>query len=208
MYSPVELRVKRAVDLFSAAAGLAATAPLLAGIAALVRLTSPGPALYRQTRVGKGGRPFTLLKFRSMRPSEPGPQITAGGDARVTPLGRVLRRTKLDELPELVNVLRGEMSLVGPRPEVPRYVDRWPAGHRGLVLAVRPGLTDPATIRFRNEEEILRRAKDPERTYEEEILPAKVAMYREYLERATVLTDLRVLLDTLLVVAFPSRSGR
>jgi lipopolysaccharide/colanic/teichoic acid biosynthesis glycosyltransferase len=206
MYSPLELKLKRLIDAAAAAMGLAATAPALLGAAALVRATSPGPALFRQTRVGRGGRPFTMLKLRSMRPGGSGPQVTAGGDARVTPLGRLLRRTKLDELPELLNVLRGDMSLVGPRPEVPRYVERWPAAHRAFVLSVRPGLTDPATVRFRNEEEILARAADPERAYVEEILPAKVAMYRDYLERSSLLTDARVLLDTLLVIAFPSRS--
>lgn len=206
MYSRRELAAKRALDIAAAAVGLAATAPLLGAIAVVVRRTSPGPALFRQTRVGRDGKPFDMLKFRTMRvaaPGESGPQVTAGGDARITQVGRVLRRTKLDELPELLNVLRGDMSLVGPRPEVPKYVAHYSAEDKASVHSVRPGLTDPATVRFRSEEEILARAEDPERAYIEDVLPTKVRMYKDYLERASLLGDVRILADTLLVILVP-----
>lgn len=206
MYSRRELAAKRALDIAAAAAGLAATAPLLGAIAIVVRRTSPGPALFRQTRVGRDGKPFEMLKFRTMRvaaPGEVGPQVTAGGDARITAVGRVLRKTKLDELPELLNVLRGDMSLVGPRPEVPKYVAHYSQEDKASVHSVRPGLTDPATVRFRSEEEILARADDPERAYIEDVLPTKVRMYKDYLEGASLLGDLRILVETLFVIAVP-----
>ncbi len=206
MYSARELALKRVLDITAAAAGLAATAPLLAVIAVAVRRTSPGPALFRQTRVGKDGRPFQMLKFRTMSvPKTPdtGPQVTAGGDSRVTRIGRVLRRTKLDELPELVNILRGEMSLVGPRPEVPKYVAHYTDAERAAVHRVRPGLTDPATVRFRSEEEILARAADPEQAYVDDVLPTKIQMYKDYLEGASFVGDLRILGETVRVVLVP-----
>jgi lipopolysaccharide/colanic/teichoic acid biosynthesis glycosyltransferase len=208
MYSPVELKVKRAIDVAASAAGLAATAPLLAAIALLVRRSSPGPALFRQARVGRGGLPFEMLKFRTMRAGGGGPEVTAGGDARITPVGRFLRRTKLDELPELLNVLRGDMSLVGPRPEVPRYVALYTDEERAAVHGVRPGLTDPATVRFRNEEDVLARAADPQKAYADEVLPVKIRMYKEYLERASLAGDLRILLETARVVLFPRAAAR
>jgi len=206
MYSRRELAAKRALDIAAAAAGLAATGPLLGAIAIVVRRTSPGPALFRQTRVGRDGKPFEMLKFRTMRvaaPGEVGPQVTAGGDTRITAVGRVLRKTKLDELPELLNVLRGDMSLVGPRPEVPKYVAHYSQEDKASVHSVRPGLTDPATVRFRSEEEILARADDPERAYVEDVLPTKVRMYKDYLEGASLLGDLRILVETLFVIAVP-----
>ena len=206
MYSLRELALKRAFDITAAAAGLAATAPLLAVIAVAVRRTSPGPALFRQTRVGKDGEPFEMLKFRTMNvqaEGETGPQITAEGDARITRIGRVLRRTKLDELPELVNILRGEMSLVGPRPEVPKYVRYYSEADRAAVHRVRPGLTDPATVRFRSEEELLARTPNPETAYLQDVLPTKIQMYREYLDNASFVGDLRILGETARVVLLP-----
>jgi lipopolysaccharide/colanic/teichoic acid biosynthesis glycosyltransferase len=200
--------VKRAFDMVASAVVLVIGAPLYLCIALLVRIISPGPVLFRQTRVGRGGQPFTMFKFRTMRASECGPQVTGAGDVRVTSVGRFLRRTKLDELPEFFNVLRGEMSIVGPRPEVPRYVELWPAEHKAVVLSVRPGITDPATVRFRNEEDILSRAEDIERAYIEEMLPVKVGRYREYIENASLLSDTRILIETVLVVVFPSSAGR
>lgn len=208
MYSPGELVAKRALDIVLAAAGLVATAPLLAATAVLIRVSSPGPALFRQTRVGRGGRPFELLKFRTMHTGNHGPQITRDRDPRITTVGRVLRKTKLDELPELLNVIRGDLSLVGPRPEVPRYVAMYPAEMREVLQRYRPGITDPATIQFRNEEEILARATDPEAAYVEEILPEKLRMYREYLESASLGGDVRILVDTLWAVVFPSTSPK
>lgn len=206
MYSARELALKRVLDITAAAAGLAATAPLLALIAVAVRRSSPGPALFRQTRVGKDGEAFQMLKFRTMSVAttpDAGPQVTAGGDLRVTPIGRMLRKTKLDELPELVNVLRGEMSLVGPRPEVPKYVAHYSDADKAAVHRVRPGLTDPATIRFRSEEEILARASDPEQAYIDEVLPTKIQMYKEYLDGASLVGDLRILGQTARVVLVP-----
>ena len=196
----------RAVEIALAAAGLLVTAPLLVLSAGAVVLTSGRPALYRQRRVGRGGRLFTLVKFRTMRPSSGGPQITRRGDDRVTPVGRVLRRTKLDELPELWNVLRGDMSFVGPRPEVERFVQpddpRWRE-----ILRVRPGLTDPVTLSLRDEERILAAvAGDPEAYYRETLQPLKLAGYVEYLRRRTWKTDLVVICDTLRALVVPSQA--
>jgi lipopolysaccharide/colanic/teichoic acid biosynthesis glycosyltransferase len=165
-------------------------------IAAMVRLSSPGPALFKQQRVGRGGRRFTLLKFRSMKPADSGPQVTAEGDARITPIGKLLRRTKLDELPQLLNVLRGEMSLVGPRPEVERYVQHYTPEQKRL-LEVRPGITGAAQIAYRDEEALLSTAHNVEELYVQEILPAKAALDLAYLAQRTVLTDTAVLLKTI-----------
>lgn len=188
---------KRVVDVAAAGAGLLVTAPLQAVIAGAVRLDSPGPVLFRQTRVGRGGEPFTILKFRTMRndPVRAG-GVTATGDPRVTRVGRVLRATKLDELPQLLNVVRGDMSLVGPRPELPRYVDRWDPARREVILSVRPGITDPASVALRDEGAELAAAPDPEAHYVTCLLPLKTAMYVDYVRSASWRTDLRVVLDT------------
>lgn len=183
--------------------GWVVTSPLLLMCAAGVRLSSPGPVLIRQVRVGRGGKSFTLLKFRTMRTGQGGVQVTRAGDTRITAVGRLLRKLKLDELPELWNVVRGDLSLVGPRPEVPRFVDLqsalWAA-----VLTARPGITDPVTLRLRNEEDLLAKAEDPERFYLETLQPVKLQGYVEYLRRRTAWTDLVVLMETLLAVAVPS----
>ena len=142
------------------------------------------------------GKPFRIHKFRSMRASSGGPEVTTAGDARVTRVGAWLRKSKLDELPQLFDVLMGRMSLVGPRPEVARYVALWPQAERELILSVRPGITDPASIAFRNESELLAQADDPERYYREVLLPQKVAMYAEYVRTRSLLGDLRVLIAT------------
>ncbi len=199
-------RGKRAVDLVVAAAGLVVAAPVCAVVAAAVRVESPGPVIFRQQRIGRAGRPFTIYKFRTMALEAPGGtrgatgQVTGAGDPRITRVGRVLRATKLDELPQLVNVLRGDMSLVGPRPEVARYVDLWDPTLRPLVLSVRPGLTDPASIAYRHEGRELAAAADPERHYVEQILPRKVAMYADYVRRASWRTDASVLAGTVRAV--------
>jgi lipopolysaccharide/colanic/teichoic acid biosynthesis glycosyltransferase len=203
----------RAIDIALALAGLAVSSPIFLAAAALVAATSPGPVLFRQQRVGLGGRPFTLLKLRTMRVA---PAIadtsllTASGDARITPVGRWLRRFKLDEIPQLWNVIRGDMALVGPRPEVPRYVDAadplWQS-----VLSARPGLTDPVTLRLRDEEALLAEAEDAEAFYRERLLPWKLRGYRDYLLRRTWATDLAVLGATVLTVLrlrHPGRPGR
>jgi lipopolysaccharide/colanic/teichoic acid biosynthesis glycosyltransferase len=180
--------------------------PLLGLIALLVALSSRGPVLFRQTRVGKDGRPFELLKFRSMRVGNGGPRITVGGDSRVTAVGRVLRATKLDELPELWNVVRGDMSLVGPRPELPDYVDSGDP-RRAIVLAVRPGITDPVTLALRNEEELLASVDGDRETFYCEVLrPYKLAGYAEYLRKRTWRSDVAVLVATLVAGVFPGRA--
>lgn len=168
--------MRRLVDLAASCAGLFCLAPALALIGLAVRLDAPGPFLFRQKRIGRGGSPFTIFKFRTMRhaPADgTGPEVTAGSDNRITRTGRVLRRYKLDELPQLWNVLIGQMSLVGPRPEVPRYVDLYTPDQR-RVLDVRPGLTGRASIEYLDEEQLLDAADDPERCYREIVLPAKL----------------------------------
>jgi lipopolysaccharide/colanic/teichoic acid biosynthesis glycosyltransferase len=189
---------KRAFDLVASAAGLLLLWPVMAVIALAVRLDSPGPALFRQVRVGRAGREFELLKFRSMVSgrSAKGPLVTASGDARITRVGGWLRSSKLDELPQLINVLRGDMSLVGPRPEVPRYVAMYPGHLRDVVLSVRPGITDEASIEFRDESDILGAAADPEATYVRQILPRKLEIYERYVRDHSLGGDLRILWRT------------
>ena len=195
---------KRVLDLLVSGAGLLLLSPLLFGLGVAVRLTSPGPALYRQERVGRRGRAFRLLKFRSMRvgADRAGALVTGGGDPRITPLGRRLRRTKLDELPQLWNVLRGDMSLVGPRPEVPRYVSFYTPRQR-RALEVRPGVTDPATLEYRNEEALLAAvpAAEREEHYLREVMPRKLELNLRYLDRAGFWADLGVLARTLRALA-------
>lgn len=197
-----EQGLPRAVEASLAGIGLVVASPVLLVAAGLVAATSPGPVLFRQQRAGLGGRPFTLLKLRSMRVAPEGSQLTASGDARITPVGRWLRRFKLDEIPQLWNVARGDMSLVGPRPEVPRYVDDSPLWRQ--VLSARPGLTDPVTLRLRDEEALLASVAaggdDPERFYRERLLPWKLRGYRDYLARRTWVTDLGVVGATVLAV--------
>jgi lipopolysaccharide/colanic/teichoic acid biosynthesis glycosyltransferase/O-antigen/teichoic acid export membrane protein len=196
----VDDALRRTLDLAAATIALTLLSPLLLVLALLVRASSPGPVLFVQERSGRHGRPFRLLKLRTMRTgADGGMQITVDGDPRVTRVGRMLRRTKLDELPQLWNVLRGDMSLVGPRPEVPRYVAGLNDEQRA-VLAVRPGITDPASIAFRDESELLSRYENPERAYRDEILPHKIALSLDYLARRTVWTDLGVLLRTAAVL--------
>ena len=197
-----QLAVKRAMDVLLSAAGLALLSPVLLACAAAIKLDSPGPALYRQVRVGRGGREFRIFKLRTMTDGADGRgmQITVGGDARITRVGAVLRKYKLDELAQLLNVLRGEMSLVGPRPEVPRYVRLYSEAQR-KVLLVRPGITDLASIAYRNENDLLARSDDPERTYVEEVMPAKLELNRRYIVEFSLLGDLRLIGRTIRAVA-------
>ena len=192
---------KRLFDVLAAACGLLLLAPVLIAIALWIRLDSPGPALFRQRRVGRHGRLFDIYKFRTIadRPDD-GRQLTVGQDPRITRAGRFLRRTKLDELPQLLNVLEGTMSLVGPRPEVPRYVDRYPPAVRQTVLSVAPGITDLAAILFKDENDILGRAPDPERAYVETILPVKLEYYQRYVRERSFWLDLRILFRTLAAI--------
>jgi len=191
---------KRALDILLAALGLVLLAPLLAYIALRIKLDTPGPALFRQERVGRGGRLFRIHKFRTMRVTEGGAQITAAGDARITRVGCWLRRGKLDELPQLIDVLKGDMSLVGPRPEVPRYMALVAPEVRARILAVRPGITGPAALEFRDEERLLAAAQDPERAYVEQIMPIKQRYDLDYVARHGVLGDLRIIARTLRAV--------
>jgi lipopolysaccharide/colanic/teichoic acid biosynthesis glycosyltransferase len=190
--------LKRLFDVSIAASALLALLPLMIVIAVVVRLNSPGSPLFRQARVSRGGRLFEILKFRTMAVTDgSGAQITVGNDPRITSVGAVLRRTKLDELPQLINVLKGDMSLVGPRPEVPRYVAMYPPELRDIVLSVRPGITDIASLEFRRESELLGAATDPERVYVEEIMPRKLALYARYVRERSFIGDLRIMLRTL-----------
>ncbi len=195
---------KRLFDIAIAAAGLALLSPLLLAFGLWIRLDSPGPVFFRQERVGRHGVPFRIHKFRTMKADAQGLPLTVGDDPRITRAGAWLRRTHLDELPQLLDVLAGRMSLVGPRPEVPRYVAHYPAALRDRVLSVRPGLTDPATLDALDEARRLARAADPEREYIEVILPAKLQRAAEYAERATLWTDLAVLAGTLRRLSRPA----
>lgn len=201
---------KRVFDLVIAAAALVLLAPLLAAIALAIKLDSPGPVFFRQERVGRGGAPFRIHKFRTMvhAPQAEGPLLTVGADARITRFGALLRRSKLDELAQLIDVLQGSMSLVGPRPEVPRYVALYPRDLREQVLSVRPGITDPVSIEFRDESEQLARSADPEREYIERILPLKLERAARYARNATLASDVAVLWRTLRLVAGRSGGGR
>ena len=203
-------RLKRACDVTGALLGLAVLWPLLLVIAAAIVVRDGKPVLFRQERVGRDGRPFRLWKFRTMTAGaeQRGRQITVGADPRITRIGRWLRAMKLDELPQLVNVLRGEMSLVGPRPEVPRYVALYTPAQRA-VLALTPGITDPASLRYYDESRVLAGAADPDRLYVDEILPEKIRLNLEYAARATAWSDLGVVFATVrrLFVRAP-REGR
>jgi lipopolysaccharide/colanic/teichoic acid biosynthesis glycosyltransferase len=188
---------KRLFDFVFAAVLLLVLLPVLVAMALAVALTSRGGAFFRQVRVGRHGREFRLLKFRTMRPnSEAQGQLTIGGrDPRITGVGYFLRRTKLDELPQLWNVLVGEMSVVGPRPEVPKYVALYNAEQRA-VLSVRPGITGMASIDYIDENELLARSADPERAYIEEVMPAKLALDLRYVREQSFALDLKIILAT------------
>lgn len=192
---------KRLFDLCAALAGLLVLALPGLLVALLIKLDSPGPVFFRQQRVGRQGRLFLIHKFRTMRvDAEQTGQLTVGADARITRIGAFLRARRLDELPQLIDVLQGSMSLVGPRPEVPRYVAHFPPALRDVVLSVRPGITDPSSLAFRHEAEQLAAADDPEREYIEVILPAKLACAAGYAARATLWGDLQVIAASLRVL--------
>jgi len=189
---------KRGFDLIVAALGLVLTSPVLIVTALLVRLTSKGPVFFRQERIGRGFRPFSIYKFRTMRAgADLGPSVTSHNDPRITPLGRRLRRFKIDELPQLLNVLKGEMSMVGPRPEVRRYVELFRNDYEE-ILSVRPGITDDASIEFRHEERILGAATDPQALYVRDVLPQKIELAKRYVRTMGLGRDVVILLRTLL----------
>jgi lipopolysaccharide/colanic/teichoic acid biosynthesis glycosyltransferase len=189
--------MKRAFDFGLALGGLVMLSPLLAAAAGLVKLGSPGPAIYRGVRVGRNGQTFEILKLRTMRSGgdTQGPAVTVATDARITPVGRFLRRTKFDEVPQLLNVLRGEMSLVGPRPEHPDFVKLYSDDQR-RVLSVRPGLTSPAALAYIREEEMLA-GSDPVDQYVSTIMPQKLALDLDYVGTATFVGDLKIIGRTL-----------
>jgi lipopolysaccharide/colanic/teichoic acid biosynthesis glycosyltransferase len=198
--------LKRALDLALALPAAAASAPLVAALALAVKLDSKGPAFFVQSRIGRGRRPIRLFKLRTMvvDAESKGPSVTAGHDPRVTRVGRLLRKTKLDELPQLFNVLKGDMSLVGPRPESPRYVEKYRPEWLPL-LDVRPGITDLASIAFRNEEELLGAARDRERAYVEAVMPAKLEVALEGLRNSSLMYDAGLILRTVREVLRPTR---
>lgn len=189
---------KRLFDFFFAALGLSLLALPGALVALAIKLDSRGPVFFRQQRVGRGGRLFRIYKFRTMRvdAERVGGQLTVGADPRITRVGRWLRDSKLDELPQFLNVLVGDMSIVGPRPEVPRYVALYPEALKARALSVRPGITDPASLRFAEESTLLAQSPDPERTYVESVMPAKLREAVAYAETATFASDLRLLCRT------------
>lgn len=196
-----QLAAKRLMDVLLSAGALLVLWPLFLLVAVAIKADDPGPVFYRQVRVGRGGRPFRIFKFRTMvtDADRKGPAITVGRDSRITRVGAFLRRTKLDELAQLLNVLRGEMSFVGPRPEVPRYVELYTLYQR-QVLLVRPGITDYASIAYRNENDMLEGVDDPERLYIEEIMPAKIELNMKYLREISPLADIRLILKTVVAV--------
>jgi lipopolysaccharide/colanic/teichoic acid biosynthesis glycosyltransferase len=189
---------KRVFDCIAALLGTLCLSPLFLIVALLIKLDSTGPVLFRQERIGRGVRPFYIFKFRTMVENAPrlGAAITCGDDPRVTRVGRYLRRTKIDELPQLLNVLKGDMSIVGPRPEVRRYVDAYRTDYEE-VLKVRPGITDAASLRFRDEASLLGTVDDPEALYLTRILPQKLDLGKEYVKGVSLSQDVALIFKTL-----------
>lgn len=197
----LQLVLKRLMDVVISGCALLVLWPLLLLIALAIKIDDPGPVFYRQVRVGRNGKEFRIFKFRTMvvDADKKGLQITVGCDSRITRVGAFLRKTKLDELAQLLNVLTGEMSFVGPRPEVPKYVDLYTPYQR-QVLLVRPGITDYASIAYRNENDLLEGAQDPERMYIDEIMPAKIELNMKYLHEISPLADIRLIFSTVMAV--------
>ncbi len=193
---------KRLFDLFFVIPGLIVLAPFLLVIALVIKLKDGGNVLFKQVRVGKNGKHFDVLKFRTMvlNAEKLGNKVTTGDDPRITPIGRVLRKYKLDELPQLINVLKGEMSLVGPRPEVPEYVEFYPEETRNIVLSVPPGMTDKASIEFVNENDLLSGSKDPVSDYKNKVLPIKLKYYVEYVKERSLWLDFNLVIKTVIAI--------
>ena len=195
--------MKRLLDILAAVAGLTLLAPLFAAVALLIKLDSPGPVFFKQQRIGKGFRPFWIYKFRTMKvDADSGPALTVGADRRITRAGAFLRRSKIDELPQLINILTGDMTIVGPRPEVPRYVEAFRRDYEE-ILKVRPGLTDLASLKYRDESALLGQSGDPEEEYLRRILPDKIRLAKDYIHRSSLLFDINLIGKTLLRVVFP-----
>jgi lipopolysaccharide/colanic/teichoic acid biosynthesis glycosyltransferase len=190
--------LKTLFDRTASLVGLILVSPLLLAVAILIRIRMPGgPVIFRQQRIGRQGKPFTICKFRTMTVDHDGSTVSVKGERRITPLGEVLRKYKLDELPELWNVLRGDMSFVGPRPDVPGYADRL-QGEDTVILSLRPGITGPASLKYRREEELLARQEDPQTYNDRIIFPDKIRINREYIRRRTFLMDLQIIFCTVL----------
>ena len=196
-----QLALKRLMDIVLSGAALALLWPVLLLVALAIRVDDPGPVFYRQVRVGRGGKPFRIYKFRTMvvDADKKGLSITVGRDSRITRVGAFLRKTKLDELAQLINVFVGDMSFVGPRPEVPRYVELYTPYQR-QVLLVRPGITDYASIAYRNENDLLAGAEDPERMYIDVITPDKIELNMKYLREISPLADIRLIFATIAAI--------
>ena len=197
----VQLALKRLMDIAISGCALAVLWPVLLMIALAIKIDDPGPVFYRQVRVGRGGKTFRIYKFRTMvvDADKKGLAITVGRDSRITRMGAFLRKTKLDELAQLINVFTGEMSFVGPRPEVPKYVDMYTPYQR-QVLLVRPGITDYASIAYRNENDMLASSDDPEKMYIEKIMPDKIELNMKYLREISPIADIRLILSTIIAV--------
>ncbi len=197
----LSLVVKRIFDIVASLGGLIILSPMLIIVAICIKLDSKGPVFFKQKRVGKDGQPFMIYKFRTMvtDAEKLGKQITVGDDNRITKVGKFIRKCKLDEIPQLINVLKGEMSLVGPRPEVPRYVELYD-DYQFQVLLVRPGITDYASIEYRNENEILGESSNPEETYINEIMPTKIELNMKYLKNISLSEDFKLIIKTILAI--------
>lgn len=195
--------IKRIFDILASFFGIIIISPVLLIVALFIKLLMPGPVFFIQTRIGKGGKEFRLLKFRTMRvkPKTSEGSFDAGDQSRITALGKVLRKTKLDEIPQLINVLKGDMSLVGPRPEVKKWTEVYPE-QWAIVHQVKPGITDNASIEFRNEEELLAQSSNPEETYRELILPRKLELYIYYVHHHSFWGDVQIILKTLQTILF------
>jgi lipopolysaccharide/colanic/teichoic acid biosynthesis glycosyltransferase len=189
--------IKRIFDVVLSFCGLTLLTPLFVLLALWIKADSRGPVFFRQERVGYLGRIFRMHKFRTMAADAAGIPLTVGDDPRITRCGRFLRKYKLDELPQLIDVLKGDMSLVGPRPEVLRYVEKYPEDIRRIVLSVPPGITDIAAIKFKNENDLLRHSTNPEKDYIEKILPIKYTYYQEYISRRSLSLDLKLIYQTI-----------
>ncbi len=190
--------MKRLFDIFFSFIGILILLPLFAVVAILIKIDSKGSVFFRQERIGKNLRPFRIYKFRTMTvdAENRGPQITVGGDKRITKIGKILRNNKIDELPQLINILKGEMSFVGPRPEVRKYVELYKPDYEKL-LQTRPGITDPASIKYSNEESVLSSSKNWEEDYVKRVLPEKIKLSLQYVDNHNILTDLRLIFKTI-----------
>lgn len=197
----LSLVIKRIFDMAASLGGLIVLSPILIIVAICIKLDSKGPVFFKQKRVGKNKEIFEIYKFRTMvtDAEKLGKQITVGNDSRITRVGKFIRKCKLDEFPQLINVLKGEMSLVGPRPEVPRYVDLYDE-YQEQILLVQPGITDYASIEFRNENEILGESDNPDKTYIEDIMPTKIDLNMKYIKNISIVEDIKLIFVTLVAI--------